>query len=278
VSVDSSSPVPGDRQDVFASGAYWREYYSSLGHENREVGEFLLEAATSLSTARLKILDAGCGPTLLYWAVFIPGDDEVHGFDINRSNLQDNQRQIDDVQRGLFDAGLVEAARHAIRAMCATTTPEHHLADKARQVATLSVADLSQLWPYESEQFDLVQSCFALEALPDWTSFDAALGEARRVLRPGGCLALVNGSQVGSAITILSRRCSSRRRTCEKGSRAPACACNPCAKWNRRTRTGECRVTARFYLQGRQSECMNHLLRPQSRTASGTTLTCWPYQ
>lgn len=195
MSVDSSSPVPGDRQDVFASGAYWREYYSSLGHENREVGEFLLEAATSLSTARLKILDAGCGPTLLYWAVFIPGDDEVHGFDINRSNLQDNQRQIDDVQRGLFDAGLVEAARHAIRAMCATTTPEHHLADKARQVATLSVADLSQLWPYESEQFDLVQSCFALEALPDWTSFDAALGEARRVLRPGGCLALVNGSQ-----------------------------------------------------------------------------------
>lgn len=193
MSVDDSSPVPGE--DVFASGAYWREYYSSLGHENREIGEFLLEAASSLSTARLKILDAGCGPTLLYWAVFVPGDNEIHGFDINPSNVQGNQRRIDDVQRGLFDAGLVEAARHAIRAMSATTTPQHYLADKARQVATLSVADLSRRWPYESEQFDLVQSCFALEALPDWTSFDAALGEARRVLRPGGCLALVTGSQ-----------------------------------------------------------------------------------
>lgn len=191
-----SSPVPVDRKDVFISGAYWREYYSSLGHENREVGEFLLEAARSLSTVGgLKILDAGCGPTLLYWAVFVPGDNEVHGFDINPSSIRDNKRRMDDVRRGLFDAGLLEAARHAIRAMSASTTPEDHLADKARQVATLSVSDLTRRWPYESAQFDLVQSCFALEGLPDWASFDAALGEVRRVLRPGGCLALVNGSQ-----------------------------------------------------------------------------------
>ena len=169
MSVNGSSPVPSDRQDVFASGAYWREYYASLGHENREVGEFLLEAAWSLSTAGLKILDAGCGPTILYWTVFVPGDNEVHGFDINPSNIKSNRRRIDEVRRGVFDAGLIEAARHAVRAMSANTTPEDHLTDKARQVATLSVADLSRRWPYQSEQFDLVQSCFALEALADWT-------------------------------------------------------------------------------------------------------------
>jgi ubiquinone/menaquinone biosynthesis C-methylase UbiE len=195
VTAHESSPVPRNRQDVFACGAYWREYYASLGHENREVGEFLLEAATSLSTAGLKILDAGCGPTLLYWAAFVPGDNEVYGFDINPSNIRDNKRRMDDVKRSLFDAGLVEAARHAIRVMSASTTPEDHLAEKGRQVVTLSVADLSRRWPYESEKFDLVQSCFALEGLPDWTSFEAALGEARRVLRSGGCLALVNSSQ-----------------------------------------------------------------------------------
>jgi SAM-dependent methyltransferase len=195
VSVNDSWQIADDRPDVFSSGAYWREYYSSLGHENREVGEFLLETARSLSTGSLKILDAGCGPTILYWTAFVPGNNEVHGFDINPSNIEGNKRRIDEVRRGVFDAGLVEAARHAIRAISATTTPEDHLADKARQVATLSVADLSGRWPYESEGFDLVQSCFALEALRDWPSLEAALGEAWRVLRPGGCLALVNGSQ-----------------------------------------------------------------------------------
>jgi SAM-dependent methyltransferase len=187
--------VPDDRKDVFASGAYWREYYASVGHENREVGEFLLETARSLSASRLKILDAGCGPTLLYWAVFVPGDNEIHGFDISASNIRDNKRRMGDVRRGLFDPGLVEAAHYAIQSMSASTTPEHHLAAKAGQVASLRVADLSGRWPYGSEQFDLVQSCFALEALPDWASFDAALREVRRILRPGGRLALVNGSQ-----------------------------------------------------------------------------------
>ncbi len=195
MSVNDSAEVPDDRNDVFASGAYWREYYASLGHENREVGEFLLETARSFSAGRLKILDAGCGPTLLYWAVFVPGDNEIHGFDISASNIRDNRKRMDDVRRGLFDPGLVEAACYAIQSMSAGTTPENHLAAKAEQVASLSVADLSRRWPYASEKFDLVQSCFALEALPDWTSFDAALREVGRILRPGGRLALVNGSQ-----------------------------------------------------------------------------------
>ena len=141
-----SSHVPADRNDVFASGAYWREYYASLGHENREVGEFLLETARSLSAGRLKILDAGCGPTLLYWAVFVPGDNEIHGFDISASNIRDNKKRMDDVRRGLFDPGLVEAAHYAIQSMSANTTPEDHLVAKVGQVASLSVADLSGRW------------------------------------------------------------------------------------------------------------------------------------
>ena len=189
-------PETGDGEDVYASGAYWREYYNALGHENREVGDFLLEATGSLPAGDgLRILDAGCGPTLLYWAVFAVGWNKVHGFDLNPASISDNRRRIDEARRGVVDAGLVEAAAHAIRVLSATVTPEQLVADKAAQVQSLKVADLSKPWPYAAEQFDLVQSCFAMESLPDWTSFDAALAEARRVLRPGGSLALVNGSQ-----------------------------------------------------------------------------------
>ena len=185
--------APGKR-DVFASGAYWREYYTSLGHENREAGEFLLEVAASLSpNGGLRIIDAGCGPTLLYWSVFMPGENEIHGFDISPTNVENSGKHIDAAKRGVFDSGLLEAARHTAGLMADSASPECYLAGKARQVASLKVGDLSKRWSYESGRFDLVQSCFALENLPDWPSFDAALAEASRVLRPGGCLALVNG-------------------------------------------------------------------------------------
>lgn len=189
-------PVPGEPEDVYVSGAYWREYYTALGHENREVGDFLLEATGSLpAEAGNRILDAGCGPTLLYWAVFAVGRNEIHGFDINPASIRDNERRIGEALRGVVDSGLLVAAEHAIQVLASDVTPEQLVADKASQVKGLQVADLSEPWPYETGAFDLVLSCFAMEALPDWVAFDKALAEAARVLRTGGILALVNGSQ-----------------------------------------------------------------------------------
>jgi SAM-dependent methyltransferase len=185
----SARPVS---DDVFASGAYWREYYSSLGHENRVAGEFLLETAPLAGGGGLKILDAGCGPTILYWAVFVPGVNEIHGFDLSPANIRAVACWIEQGSRGHFDDAHLEAASHALARQSSPLTPQQHLQDKARQIRSLGVADLSLPWPYEAGQFDFVQSCFAFECLPDWRSFDAALEEAHRVLRAGGRLALVN--------------------------------------------------------------------------------------
>jgi SAM-dependent methyltransferase len=185
--------MEGTVEDVFATGAYWREYYTSLGHENREVGEFLAELTRELSPGGgLRIIDAGCGPTVLYWSVFAPGRNSLDGFDLNASNIAHNHRCIEAACAGIMDAGLIEAARHAIGLFALTQSPEELVAEKARQVVGLKVANLAKAWPYADGKFDLVQSCFALEQLPDWASFHAALLEARRVLQPGGCLAIVN--------------------------------------------------------------------------------------
>ena len=185
--------MEGAVEDVFATGAYWREYYSSLGHENREVGEFLADLTRELSpVGGLQILDAGCGPTVLYWSVFAPGHNSLYGFDLNASNIAQNHRCIEAARAGIVDAGLIEAARHALGLFALTQSPEELLAEKARDVAGLKVANLAVTWPYADRKFDLVQSCFALEQLPNWGSFLAALLEARRVLRPGGRLAIVN--------------------------------------------------------------------------------------
>ena len=185
--------MPGTAEDVFATGAYWREYYASLGHENREVGEFLAELTRGLSPrGGMKILDAGCGPTLLYWGVFAAGCNELHGFDLNPSNIADDHRQIEAARAGVVDPGLLAAAHHALGISGGAETAEKLVAEKARQVIGLKVADMSKPWPYAAEEFDLVQSCFALEAMPAWDAFDRALAEAHRVLKPGGSLAMAN--------------------------------------------------------------------------------------
>jgi SAM-dependent methyltransferase len=179
--------------DVFASGAYWREYYSSLGHENRVAGEFLFDAVKPIAGGRrLRILDAGCGPTVLYWAAFLPGDNEIWGFDLNPSNIRVVDSWIERANRGQFDDAHLEAASHALSRQSSSLTPHEHLLAKAQQVRSVVVADLARQWPYETAEFDFVQSCFAFECLPDWRSFDTALAEACRVLRPAGRLALVN--------------------------------------------------------------------------------------
>ena len=180
-------------EDVFETGAYWREYYTSLGHENREVGEFLAELTCGLSPGGgLQILDAGCGPTVLYWSLFEAGRNLLYGFDLNASNIASNHRCIEGARLGVIDAGLTEAARHAIEILRLTRSPEEQIAQKAREVIGLKVANLAESWPYVDGKFDLIQSIFALEQLPNWELFRAALLEAWRVLRPSGSLAIVN--------------------------------------------------------------------------------------
>ncbi len=183
-------------EDVFASGAYWREYYAELGHENAAAGEFLHEIAGPLArTRRLRVLDAGCGPTALYWTLFVPGDNEVEGFDLNPANIAAARLQLENAKRGDTDAALALAAEHAVGLLRLEDNAAGHIRRKAKQIKSLAVGDLTQPWPAADDRFDFVQSVFALECLPRWEEFELALGEACRVLKPGGRLALVNVSR-----------------------------------------------------------------------------------
>jgi SAM-dependent methyltransferase len=182
-------------EDVFASGAYWREYYAELGHENAAAGEFLHEVSEPLARAgRLRILDAGCGPTALYWTLFVPGSNQVEGFDLNPANIDSALQQIERAKRGQADDALCLAAEHALRLLAIGESTAIHIRKKAAQIRSLTVGDLTRPWPVADSQFDFVQSCFAFECLPRWEDFEFALAEVGRVLKPGGQLALVNVS------------------------------------------------------------------------------------
>ncbi len=56
------------------------------------------------------------------------------------------------------------------------------------------IGDMSAL-PYEAERFDIVTGGYALRNAPD---LDASINEIHRVLRPGGCLAILDFSHADS--------------------------------------------------------------------------------
>ena len=171
--------MEGSVEDVFASGAYWREYYTSLGHENREVGEFVAEVTRKISPGGgLKILDAGCGPTLLYWGVFAAGRNELYGFDLAHANIVDTHRRIEAARAGIVDPGLIEAARHAMTLFGGTETAAERVADKARQVVGVKVAD-----PMRPES-----STWCNPALP-WKRSPIGTHSIMRLLRRISCCA-----------------------------------------------------------------------------------------
>jgi len=99
----------------FDINEYMSEYYSSLGQENGDAGSFLLSVNKRLPKRRnIRMLDAGCGPTLLYWLVFSPNVKECYGFDIQVDAVNFVEKQIADVAKDRFCPALIEAAQKAI--------------------------------------------------------------------------------------------------------------------------------------------------------------------
>lgn len=189
-----------DMQDggeiTFDMDTYMSEYYSSLGQENRDAGAFLLSVSERPPKRQtIRMLDAGCGPTLLYWFVFSPNVTECHGFDIQVGAVNFVKKQIADAIKCRFCPALIEAAQKAVYSDSSGLHAKKYLMEKSLRIQSIKVADLCEQWPYESSAFDVIQSCFAIECLPNTGCLDNALREARRLLYPGGFLNLVNVSR-----------------------------------------------------------------------------------
>ncbi|WP_439815110.1 methyltransferase domain-containing protein [Zavarzinia sp. CC-PAN008] len=186
-------PARAPEADVFASGAYWAEYYSSLGHENREAARFL-HASTRIPVGQggaPRVLDAGCGPTLLYWGVFYPDDARLSGFDLNPSGVAFTQRCVADAKAGRFDPGILDAAGFATALDGRGETAQARMAATAARVERVDLGDLTRTWPAATASTEFVTSCFAFECINSWEGFRKACAEAARVLVPGGRFVLV---------------------------------------------------------------------------------------
>lgn len=164
---------------------------------------------------------AGCGPTILYWSLFVPAVTEILGFDGDCGNIVAARRTVQEAKDGQFRTAFVEAAEHARSCHGCGESVVALLKSRAQAVGKLRVGDLARPWPYRNGAFDHVISCFALECLRDWIEFDFALSEAFRVLRSNSAFVLVNVAETtnwncgGIAVPILCVRESDLRQRLE---------------------------------------------------------------
>lgn len=168
--------------------AYLTEYYDSLTDENLNIGRFLADAARPRGTAArpARALDMGCGPTLLYWALFVDGYDEYHGVDASEDNVASLRRDIAAGITGRMHARYRSVCEHLFGGIAGG--PEARIKALCQRVLSVQIGDAAGSWAFPDGSMDLVTMIFALEVLASTEQLRHALGEARRVLRPGGRL------------------------------------------------------------------------------------------
>ncbi len=182
---------------------YLREYYDELSQENLEIGLFLKEAVadTRARFPSLSILDAGCGPTLLYWIPFLWPFHEYHGLDYREDNIAFVADQVARGKAGDLPAYLLPVGSHTA-SWSGEEGPEGLYRRVCERVKTLTSHDLQVAWPYPDGSFHVIVSLFALECVKRQEDMAQAIAEAKRLLVSGGrficvCLADTERWKVG---------------------------------------------------------------------------------
>ena len=167
---------------------YLDEYYDCLTIENLEIGTFLIEA-TRPPTGKVyaSSLDVGCGPTLLYWGLFMHPCVTHHGIDVLPTNLEAVKAEINSARNGVVHRRYQEICDYFGDA----GDPIRFL-NLCERVGRLEAVDASGIWPFATGDINVVTMLFSIEVLPTTEALERSLMEAKRVLSDGGRLVLVS--------------------------------------------------------------------------------------
>lgn len=184
-------------RDLSYIDAYLDEYYASLTRENLEIGQFLAQATTGLPELGRprRVVDVACGPSALYWALFMDGFDEHHGVDAREENVEHVRKEVASAGEGKMPGRYRDVCESVVGAH---PDPAHpHFARVCGRFKSLVSGDLRGTWPFPDGFADAVTSIFGIEHLDAMEDFRHALAEVRRILKPGGRFVFVTLCMTG---------------------------------------------------------------------------------
>ncbi|MEK7105446.1 MAG: methyltransferase domain-containing protein [Patescibacteria group bacterium] len=176
--------VVHDPKDVSHIGEYLEEYYDFLTEENLEIGLFLRDAVAGVKGRFpvIKVLDAGCGPTMLYWAAFMDAADEYHGLDAR----EDHVDYVKSQSKESLPPRLLDLCEEMALRQAASTSAHAYYAALCSKLRTMTVHDMNFAWPYEEGTFPVIMSAFGLECIESMDKLVDGIREVYRLLPKNG--------------------------------------------------------------------------------------------
>jgi ubiquinone/menaquinone biosynthesis C-methylase UbiE len=152
----SPSPDPKEivRQDWLGAAPAWKKWYSQLAFQSRQATELVVQGAALSPGMHVLDLASGSGEPALSVAAAVGPEGRVTATDLIREMLQ---------------------------------IAEENAAARNLKNIDFRAADAEQL-PFPARFFDRITCRFGIMFIPD---IQKALGEMRRVLKPGGCVSFV---------------------------------------------------------------------------------------
>ncbi len=171
---------------------YLREYFEVLRQEYLDIGEFLREASAPVQDrlGPLNVLDAGCGPTMLYWAPFLWEIASYHGLDIRQDNVAFVRDMVEEGKRGVMPSWIRDPYVWAAKKYGESDVTAFYQ-KICERVQSLVCADMHGVWPLKDASFTFAFSAFGLECMDGHEEMLHALREMHRLLAPGGRVACV---------------------------------------------------------------------------------------
>lgn len=161
---------------------YLMEEYGKLNAENVFVGKFLFKHVNG------KTLDFGCGPSLLYWTLFMKKATLIDAFDIVPENILHIRKSLAMKRKS---AVYYDVGNYIETKMLGNKTPKFVTAGFAK-INKLEVADMLKPLPFQKSFYDCVTEIGCIGCVSTHEELVTAVKNIYACLKVGGKVVIIN--------------------------------------------------------------------------------------
>jgi SAM-dependent methyltransferase len=161
---------------------YMREEYSTITSETEFVGKLLFD------NVRGRVLDFGCGPSLLYWAMFMHSAESIDGFDILPENIEYLKRILSQPEKPAIYKKLADRLQNTLLKQ----NRKDLIKDCFAKINKLRSGDILKRIPFKKGYYDTVTEVGCIGCVNTEAELTKAVSNMRSHLKTGGTAVFVN--------------------------------------------------------------------------------------